>query len=94
MKVVALGILVICLTRKNRDNKNTFGPKYPNFRVKIAHLHIFVPRPLRPIGASPVNILNTKEVSLRFPDMMVPKVLRPTLNIGFLAQKQPKLAEN
>ena len=35
----------------------TFGPEYSNFGDKNAHF-----RPQRPIGASPVNDFNTKEV--------------------------------
>merc|ERR1711978_727044 len=38
--------------------KVVFGPKYPNFGVKKAHF-----RPWRPIGASPINVFNTKKVS-------------------------------
>ena len=37
--------------------KLTFGPKYPNFWVKMAHF-----RPQRPIWASPVNVFNRKKV--------------------------------
>ena len=38
---------------------------------------------------------NTKKVSHWFPDIRVPKVLLlPPQKIGFLAQKQPKLAQN
>ena len=39
-KVVAPGILMLPPVDKNRDSmtkKITFGPKYPNFGVKIAH---------------------------------------------------------
>ena len=59
-KVVALGILVICPVDKNPDSK------YQNFWVKIAHFCS-----LRTIGAAPVNVFNTKEVSHWFPDMKV-----------------------
>ena len=44
------------------NEKLTFGPKYPNFRVKIVHV-----RPNWPIGASLVNVFNTKEVSQLVP---------------------------
>ena len=37
-QVLALCILVICPIDKNRDKKLPFGPEYPNFGVKIAHL--------------------------------------------------------
>ena len=45
----------------------TFGPKYPNFWVKIAHYC-----PQRPIEAAPVNVFNTEKVSPCFPDMREP----------------------
>ena len=43
-KVVAPDIQVICPVDKKRDSKikkkRTFGAKYPNFRVQIAHFHL------------------------------------------------------
>ena len=64
-KVVALGCTsdMPCWQKLLFQNKKlNFGPKFPNFWVKIAHF-----RPRRPIGASPVNVFNTKEVSYWFP---------------------------
>merc|ERR1712004_13830 len=57
---------------RSLNKKLTFGPKYPNFGVKKAHF-----RPLRPIGASTVNVFNTKKVSHWNPDTRVPKFLLP-----------------
>ena len=70
-KVVALDILVICPVDKICDY-HTFRPKYPNFWVKKVH---FCSK--KPIGASPINVFNTKKVSHWTPDMRVPKVLLP-----------------
>ena len=93
-KVVALGILVICPVDKNRDSKTklTFGPKYPNFRVKIAYF-----RPQRPIGAALVNVFNMKKVPHWFPGMRARKVLlHPPPKKWIFGQKTakfgPKLA--
>ena len=60
--------------------KNTFGPNYSNFGVKIAHFH-----PKRPIGASPVNVFNTKQGSHCFPDMRVSIISLSLPKNGFLA---------
>merc|ERR1711963_241937 len=57
---------------RSLNKKLTFGPKYPNFGVKKAHF-----RPQRPIGASPINVFNTKKVSHWNPDTRVPKFLLP-----------------
>ena len=67
--------------------KNTFGPKYSIFWVKIAHFH-----PYRPIGATPVNVFNTKEVSHWFPDTRVPKVLLLPPKTCFCGPELAKLA--
>merc|ERR1712067_35782 len=57
---------------RSLNKKLIFGPKYPNFGVKKAHF-----RPWRPIGASLINVFNTKKVSHWIPDMRVPKFLLP-----------------
>ena len=67
---------------RSLNKKLTFGPKNPNFGVKSAHFH-----PQRPIGASSVNIFNTKEVSHWLPDMIVPKAFLPPLKIRILGPK-------
>ena len=67
--------------------KNTFGPKYSNFWVKIAHFH-----PYRPIGATPVNVFNTKEVSHWFPDIRIPKVKLHPLQKRSFGPKRPNAA--
>ena len=69
----------------------TFGPKYPNFGVKKAHF-----RPQRPIGASMINVFNTKKVSHQNPDTRVPKFLLPAPKNWIFGPKTakfgPKLA--
>ena len=69
--------------------KNTFGPKYSIFWVKIAHFH-----PYRPIGATPVNVFNTKEVSHWFPDIRIPKVKLHPLQKRSFGPKRPNAASN
>ena len=73
-KIVALGVLVICIVDKNRSpKKNTFGPKYQNFwGQNLTFLALAAP---------PVNVFNTKEVSYWFPKMGVPKVVLPPKKI-------------
>ena len=68
------------------NKKMTFGPKYPFFLAWIAH---FCPK--GPIGASIINIFNTKEVSLIWGYQEFYSL--PPKN-GFLAQKRPNLAQN
>ena len=71
-------LLVICpFDKESRfQSKNWCCPKYQNIGVKIALFRL-----QRPIGASPVNIFHTKQVSNRFPIMRVPKVLLLPLKI-------------
>ena len=81
--------MVICSIDKNCNHytkKLTFCPKYPNFWVKKAHF-----RPYRPIGASPINVFNTKKVSHWNPNMRVPKFLLPAPKNWILG---PNLAQN
>ena len=76
-----------CWQKSRFPNKKlTFGPKYPFFLAWIAH---FCPK--RPIGASIINIFNTKEVSLIWGYQEFYSL--PPKN-GFLAQKRPNLAQN
>ena len=92
-KVLALGVLVICPTDKNPDfktKKMTYGPKFQFCWVKIAHF-----RPEQPVGVSLANVFNTKEVSYRFPvpNIMVPKVLFPSLKIKIFGPKTAKFCQ-
>ena len=74
------------------NKKMTFGPKYPFFLAWIAH---FCPK--GPIGASIINIFNTKEVSLiwgyqEFPPpkkwIFGPKTAKFGPKLAFLAKYQ------